>query len=58
MQNLQGECHQVNPLHPNISMQTLHTMLYTFPKGLTRRICLTIKSFSFDLFLYSCILNV
>ena len=47
MQNLQGECHQVNPLHPNISMQTLHSMLYTFPKGLTRRICLTIKSFSF-----------
>ena len=55
MQNLQGESHQVNPLHPNISMQTLHTMLYTFPKGLTRRICLTIKSFSFwsfPLFLY------
>ena len=31
-----------NPLHPNISMHILHTVLYTF---LTRRICLTIKSF-------------
>ena len=35
----------VNPLHPNISMHILHTVLYTFPKVLTRRICLTIKSF-------------
>ena len=35
-----------NPLHPNISMHILHTVLYTFPKVLTRRICLTIKSFS------------
>ena len=35
----------LNPLHPNISMHILHTVLYTFPKELTRRICLTIKDF-------------
>ena len=35
----------VNPLHPNISMHILHTVLYTFPNLLTGRICLTIKSF-------------
>ena len=34
----------LNPLHPNISMHKLHTVLYTFPKRLTRRICFTIKS--------------
>ena len=34
-----------NPLHPNIIMHILHTVLYTFPKVLTRRICLTIKGF-------------
>ena len=34
-----------NHLHPNISMHILHTVLYTFSKVLTRRICLTIKSF-------------
>ena len=28
----------------NISMHILHTVLYTFPEMLTRRICLTIKS--------------
>ena len=33
-----------NPFHPNISMHILHTGLYTFPKGLTRRVCLTIKN--------------
>ena len=38
----------VNPLHPSISMHILHTVLFTFPKALSRRICLTIKSF------YSC----
>ena len=32
-------------LHPNISIYFLHTVLYTFPMVLTRRICLTIKSF-------------
>ena len=35
----------LNSLHPNISMHILHTVLYTFPKVLTRRICLLIKSF-------------
>ena len=25
-------CFPVNPLHPNISMHILHTVLYTFPK--------------------------
>ena len=30
----------VNPLHSNISMHILHTVLYTFPKVLIRRICL------------------
>ena len=34
-----------NPLHPNISKNILHTVLYTFPEALTRRICLKIKSF-------------
>ena len=45
----------LNPLHLHISMHILHTVLYTFPKVRTRRICLTIKSFfgcwSFPLFL-------
>ena len=27
------------PLHPNISIHILHTVLYTFPKVLMRRIC-------------------
>ena len=31
-----------NPLHPNISMHILHTVLHTFPKRLTRRICLRV----------------
>ena len=31
-----------NPLHPNINIHILHTVLYTFTKVLTRRICLTI----------------
>ena len=35
----------INPLQPNISMHILHTVLYTFLNVLTRRICLTIKSF-------------
>ena len=34
----------INPLHPNISIQILHTLLYTFPLVLTMRICLTIKA--------------
>ena len=36
---------KLNPLHPDISMHILHTVIYTNPKVLTRRICLTIKSF-------------
>ena len=35
----------INPLHPNISTQILHTILLTFPNVLTRRIYLTIKGF-------------
>ena len=35
----------LNPLHPNISMHILHAVLHTFPDVLTRRICLTLKSF-------------
>ena len=34
----------LTPLHPNISMHILHTVLYMFLKVLTRRICLTTKS--------------
>ena len=32
----------LNPLHLNTSMHVLHTVLYTLPKVLTRRICVTI----------------
>ena len=40
-----------SPLHPNISMHILHTVLYTFHKVLTWRICSKIKSsFSWWLF--------
>ena len=35
----------LNPLHPNISMHILHTVLYTFPEELKRRICLTMKRY-------------
>ena len=35
----------VDPLHPNIIMHILHTVLYTLPEVLTRRIRLLIKSF-------------
>ena len=35
----------VNSLHLNISIYFLHTVLYTFPMALTKRICLTIKNF-------------
>ena len=34
------------PLHPNISMHILQTVLYMFPELLTRRTCLTIKNCS------------
>ena len=44
----------VNPLHPNINMDILHTVFYTFPKVLARRVCLSIKRmfslWSFPLF--------
>ena len=36
---------RLNLLHPNISMHILHTVLYTFPEVLSRRICLTVRSF-------------
>ena len=49
----------INPLHPDSSMQILHTVLNTFPYMLAGRICLTIKRFfSLPLFLYSHNLNV
>ena len=35
----------LNPLHPHMSKVILHTVLHTFPKVLTRRICVTIDSF-------------
>ena len=38
-------CLFLNPLHPNVSMHILHTVLYKFPWVLTRRICSTILSF-------------
>ena len=34
-----------NRLHPSISMHFLHTVVYAFFMVLTRRICLSIKSF-------------
>ena len=43
----------LNPLHPKISMHILHTVLYTFPLVLTRRICLKIKSFFTELVIIS-----
>ena len=36
----------IHPLHPTISMHILHTVLYTFPRLLRRRICLPIRSLS------------
>ena len=35
----------INPLHSNINMHILHTVLYKCPKVLIRRICVTIYSF-------------
>ena len=48
-------CH-LTDCHPNISRDILDTVLYTFPKVLTRRICVAIKSFLMvgDYLLYSC----
>ena len=49
----------INPLHPNISVHILHTVLCTLSKVLTRRICLNIVNFfnwwSFPLFLLHCV---
>ena len=36
---------RINLKHPNISMNILYTAFYTFPKVLTGRICLKMKSF-------------
>ena len=38
-------------LHPIMGMHILHTVLCTFPEVLIKRICLTIKGFSFPFFL-------
>ena len=46
----------LNPLHPNIRMLILLAVLYTFPKMLTRRICLSINRF-FKLMIVSFILR-
>lgn len=35
---------EINPLQPNTSMKTLHTILYTIPTGLTRRTCYPAKA--------------
>ena len=45
-----------NLLHLNFSMFFLHTVLYTFPMLLTRRICLTSKT-NFSCFFHSHNLN-
>ena len=34
----------IDPLHPNISINILYSLLFTFHFVLTRRICLTIKA--------------
>ena len=38
-------CVRIKPLHPEISIHILHTVLSAFWKVLTRRICLKVKSF-------------
>ena len=43
-------------VHPEINVHILHTVLCTFPKVETRRICLTIKSFFNKLVIISFIL--
>ena len=59
--NMIGEhmSRRIHPSHSNVIMHVLHTVLYTFPKMLTRRFCLMIKvSFVGDHFLHSHDLNV
>ena len=46
----------INPLHPNISMYILHTVLNTLPYVLAGRICLTIKRLFSLLLLHAFIL--
>ena len=46
---LRKYCCSFKPLHPNIRMHILHTVLYTFPNVLPRIICLTLIG---DPFLY------
>ena len=51
----------INPLHPNINMQVLHTYFNTFNTFSlvpTRRICLKITSEMGDHFLYSHTLHI
>ena len=38
-------CVRIKPLHPEISIHILHTVLSAFWEVLTRRICFTVKSF-------------
>ena len=35
----------ISPLHPKINMPILNSILYTFSKMLTKKVCLTINSF-------------
>ena len=50
---------KLNPSQPYIGIHIFHTVLHTFPKVLTGRICWTVKSFLVgDHFLYSHDLNV
>ena len=59
LQSLSNPLKVINLSYPNISMHILHTVLYTFPKVLTRRICLPIKASPIgDHFLNSHDLNV
>ena len=49
----------IGPLHPNISVHILQTVLYTIPKVLTKIIVLQSRvSLVGDHFLHSCDLNV
>ena len=45
-----------NPLHPDISIHFVPTVLYTFPKVLTRRIELKIQSVNLNIVIISFIL--
>ena len=48
------------PIHPNISIYILETLLHTFPMALTRRIRLTVKAFNIgdhDSFIFMIFMN-